>query len=132
MPRSNGNCLDVEVCKAWPSIANKTLAPQLIKLWQEPEKESLEEHKQHGDIIFVYNQDHTVILFTSSKKHWIGWCKVKWRNGCSRQMMIRVDSVARYLQHLVPSIPTVVGRIVIGALVWKTGKWADGDYEPAK
>ena len=45
---------------------------------------------------------------------------------------VRVDSVARYLQQLTPSNPTVVGRIVIGAPVWKTGKWADIDYKPAK
>lgn len=45
---------------------------------------------------------------------------------------VRIGSVAGYLRQIEPSEPTVVGRIVSGSKVWKTGKWADVDYNRDK
>lgn len=126
---------DGAVCKAWPATLNKTISPTLITLWEKQEKELLEEHAQYGDIVFA-SEPESYRGLVHKLKEALDWAvqrtTAQWMLKADDDTFVRVDSVARYLQQLTPSNPTIVGRIVVGAPVWKTGKWADPHYKPAK
>jgi hypothetical protein len=89
----------------------------------------IREQNEHRDILYInrYESYHALVAKLKESYHYViqNMPTVQWIVKADDDIFVRVDSLARYLASVSPTNPTVVGRIIYGSPVQKSGKWRE-------